>query len=109
MLNKYFLLLPRFNTSLSLTLYFELLNLKVANSDLSMTFILVVQLSQGFSISKAWARVEDNGITYCTLYNLIEGETFDTVLYVVMKYSLRESIESVLCIRRQRAGGCCGL
>ncbi|XP_043110383.1 uncharacterized protein wu:fc46h12 [Puntigrus tetrazona] len=27
----------------------------------------------GFSISKAWARVEDNGITYCTLYNLIEG------------------------------------
>ncbi len=108
MLNKYFLLLPRFNTSLSLTLYFELLNHKVANSALSVTFILV-WLSQGFSISKAWAMVEDNGITYCTLYNLIEGETFDTVLYVVMKYSLRESIESVLCIHRQRAGGCCGL
>uniref|UniRef100_A0A671LV82 Uncharacterized protein n=2 Tax=Sinocyclocheilus TaxID=75365 RepID=A0A671LV82_9TELE len=27
----------------------------------------------GFSISKAWAKVEDNGITYCTLYNLVEG------------------------------------
>lgn len=51
-----------------------------------MTFILFVRLPQGFSISKAWARVEDNGITYCTLYNLIEGETFDTVLNVVMQY-----------------------
>ncbi|XP_073705419.1 uncharacterized protein [Garra rufa] len=27
----------------------------------------------GFSVSKAWAKVEDNGITYCTLYNLIAG------------------------------------
>ncbi|KTG34189.1 hypothetical protein cypCar_00026370 [Cyprinus carpio] len=30
-------------------------------------------LYEGFSISKAWAKLEDNGITYCTLYNLIEG------------------------------------
>ncbi|XP_048020542.1 uncharacterized protein wu:fc46h12 [Megalobrama amblycephala] len=27
----------------------------------------------GYSISKSWARLEDNGTTYCTLYNLIEG------------------------------------
>ncbi len=45
MLNKYFLLLPRFNTSLALTLYFELLKHKVAISALSVTFILVVWLS----------------------------------------------------------------
>ncbi|XP_056321904.1 uncharacterized protein wu:fc46h12 [Danio aesculapii] len=27
----------------------------------------------GYAVSKAWAKLEDNGITYCTLFNLMDG------------------------------------
>nr|XP_055059846.1 uncharacterized protein wu:fc46h12 [Misgurnus anguillicaudatus] len=30
-------------------------------------------LSQGISFSESWAMLADNGMNYCTFYNLIEG------------------------------------
>jgi len=63
-----------------------------------------VPLSQAYAISKAWARLDDNGTTYCTLYNLVEGETetscydgFDESIFFLCSHD-------AFCVHLQAAG-----